>query len=301
MMPKATLAAATCLIALSLSSTDAFLAPVTHDVHHTSVSPSALSMGKSMAMPGPAKSGSSGPATSEYRMKKMSDRMKSKKKGKNKKKGGFGGDDEEESTTPTGEKKIMDHELEPEPEGGEEVAPLVAGGAEKAGYTIRLKDLGPVDEKDDAFYLNEELGRTVHNFWMSAIADGNEIEKTRTTVLKQSAKNANFPGFRKGQIPPYAQPKMTNFALQEVLVTSCQEAITRFGVNEINEGQLGAVTFNENVEELSKKYNTKSFLSAPFTANFRATFDPEAVRENGEAEEEEVAQEAEATSNDAES
>ena len=59
--------------------------------------------------------------------------------------------------------------------------------------------------------------------------------------MKDFKKVAQFPGFRKGQIPPYAQPKMTNFALQEVLVSSCQEAITRFGVNEINEGQLGAV------------------------------------------------------------
>jgi hypothetical protein len=234
-----------------------------------------------MAMPGPAKSGSSGPATSEYRMKKMSDRMKSKKK-KGKKKGGFGGDDDEETTLPTGEKKIMDQELLAEPDDGEELAPLVSGGATKAGYTIRLKDLGPVADDDDAKYLEseDELGRVVHNFWLTAIADGNEIEKIRLDVLKQSAKNANFPGFRKGQIPPYAQPKMTNFALQEVLVSSCQEAITRFGVNEINEGQLGAVTFNENVEELAQKYNIRSFPSVPFTANFRATFDPEAVRED---------------------
>lgn len=213
-------------------------------------------------------------------------------KGKKKKKGGFGGNDEDEDdTTPTGEKKIMDLELVAEPEGGEEIAPLTAGGAEKAGYAIRLKDMGPVGEDDEAYYLNEELGRMVHNFWLTAVADGNEIEKTRTMVLKQSAKNADFPGFRKGQIPPYAQPKMTNFALQEVLVTSCQEAITRFGVNEINEGQLGAVTFNENVDEMSKNYSIKAFPSVPFTANFRATFDPEAVREEV-AEEEEAAPKA---------
>lgn len=286
-MPHKTTLAAIAALALVSTSADAFVAPSST----SACSSSALSMGKSMAMPGPSKSGSSGPATSEYRMKKMSDRMKSKKK-KGKKKGGFGGaDDDEEDTLPTGEKKIMDQELAAEPDDGEEVAPLISGGAAKAGYTIRLKDLGPVADDDEAKYLEseDELGRVVHNFWLTAIADGNEIEKTRTDVLKQSAKNANFPGFRKGQIPPYAQPKMTTFALQEVLVTSCQEAITRFGVNEINEGQLGAVTFNENVDELSKKYNIRSFPSAPFTANFRATFDPDAVREDAidvDAEEE---------------
>ena len=291
-MPSKPTLAAIAALALASTSADAFVAPSSTSA--CSSSPSALSMGKSMAMPGPSKSGSSGPATSEYRMKKMSDRMKGKKK-KGKKKGGFGGaDDDEEDTLPTGEKKIMDQELAAEPEEGEEVAPLVAGGGAKAGYTIRLKDLGPVADDDEAKYLEseDELGRVVHNFWLTAIADGNEIEKIRTDVLKQSAKNANFPGFRKGQIPPYAQPKMTNFALQEVLVTSCQEAITRFGVNEINEGQLGAVTFNENVEELSKKYNIRSFPSVPFTANFRATFDPEAIREDAidvDATEEEAA------------
>ena len=290
-MPHKTTLAAIAALALVSKSADAFVAPSST----SACSSSALSMGKSMAMPGPAKSGSSGPATSEYRMKKMSDRMKSKKK-KGKKKGGFGGDDDEETTLPTGEKKIMEQELLAEPDDGEELAPLVSGGATKAGYTIRLKDLGPVADDDDAKYLEseEELGRVVHNFWLTAIADGNEIEKIRLDVLKQSAKNANFPGFRKGQIPPYAQPKMTNFALQEVLVSSCQEAITRFGVNEINEGQLGAVTFNENVEELAQKYNIRSFPSVPFTANFRATFDPEAVREDAidvDAEEEADAEE----------
>jgi hypothetical protein len=295
-MPHKTTLAAIAALALASTSADAFVAPSSST---SACSSSALSMGKSMAMPGPSKSSSSGPATSEYRMKKMSDRMKSKKKNKGKKKGGFGGaDDDEEDTLPTGEKKIMDQELAAEPEGGEEVAPLVVGGAAKAGYTIRLKDLGPVADDDEAKYLEseDELGRVVHNFWLTAIADGNEIEKIRSDVLKQSAKNANFPGFRKGQIPPYAQPKMTNFALQEVLVTSCQEAITRFGVNEINEGQLGAVTFHENVEELSKKYNIRSFPSVPFTANFRATFDPEAVREGAI----DVDAEAEAATPDAE-
>ena len=290
-MPHKTTLAAIAALALVGTSADAFVAPSST----SACSSSALSMGKSGAMPGPAKAGSSGPATSEYRMKKMSDRMKSKKK-KGKKKGGFGGDDDEETTLPTGEKKIMEQELLAEPDDGEELAPLVSGGATKAGYTIRLKDLGPVADDDEAKYLEseDELGRVVHNFWLTAIADGNEIEKIRLDVLKQSAKNANFPGFRKGQIPPYAQPKMTNFALQEVLVSSCQEAITRFGVNEINEGQLGAVTFNENVEELAQKYNIRSFPSAPFTANFRATFDPEAVREDAidvDAEEEADAEE----------
>jgi len=190
---------------------------------------------------------------------------------------------------------LMEVELVAEPEGGEMVEPIPGTTVEKAGYTLRLKDMGPVGPDDEAHYLNEELGRTVHNFWLTALADGSEIQKTRGMIMKESAKNANFPGFRPGQIPPYAQPKMTTFAVQEVLVTSCQEAIKAFGVNEINEGQLGAVTFNEDVDDLSKAYHPliKKCPSVPFTANFRATFDPDAVREvESEVESEDASEDA---------
>eukprot|EP00567_Pseudictyota_dubia_P006429 CAMPEP_0197437852 /NCGR_PEP_ID=MMETSP1175-20131217/4994_1 /TAXON_ID=1003142 /ORGANISM="Triceratium dubium, Strain CCMP147" /LENGTH=237 /DNA_ID=CAMNT_0042967471 /DNA_START=291 /DNA_END=1004 /DNA_ORIENTATION=+ len=237
-------------------------------------------------MPGPSSGGSSGPATSEYRMKKMSKRMKGKKK-----KGGFSDNDFDGQSAEASASNIMEnHDLVAEPDGGEEVAPLVAGTELRGEFKIRIKDLGPVDESDEAYSLKDDLGVPVHNFWLTALADGADVKKTRNIVLRDSAKHADFPGFRKGQIPPYAMPKMTFFALQETLVSSCQASIKVFGVNEINEGQLGAVTFNENVEDLSKVYDDKNFPSVPFTANFRGTFDPDAVREavgDDDAEEEE--------------
>lgn len=283
--------------AIASSSVDAFTPPAfLHDATQLS-SPTSLFMGKQQTMPGPSSGGSSGPATSEYRMKKMSKRMKGKKK----KKGGFsdGGDFDDDDSSSKKAAAIMDVDLVAEPEGGEEVSPLVAGSESTpgaAGFTIRVKDLGPVDESDEAYDLKDELGTPVHNFWLTALADGTEVKKTRNVVMKDSAKHANFPGFRPGQIPPYAQPKMTFFALQETLVSSCQAAIKVFGVNEINEGQLGAVTFNENVEDLSKVYDTKKFPSVPFTANFRGTFDEDVVRES--VADDAVKEEAEAGSDE---
>lgn len=274
--PKSTLVSIAAL-AIASSFVNAF-APGTallRDAAQSPVSQTVLSMGKQQTMPGPSSGGSSGPATSEYRMKKMSKRMKGKKK-----KGGFSDSDFDDDSS----KKaavIMDLELVAEPEGGGEVAPLVAGSESTgSGFTIRVKDLGPVSESDEAYDLKDELGTPVHNFWLTALADGGDVKKTRNIVMKDSAKHANFPGFRPGQIPPYAQPKMTFFALQETLVSSCQAAIKLFGVNEINEGQLGAVTFNENVEDLSKVYDAKKCPSVPFTANFRGTFDQDVVRES---------------------
>mmetsp|Transcript_13726 Transcript_13726/g.40154 ORF Transcript_13726/g.40154 Transcript_13726/m.40154 type:complete len:296 (-) Transcript_13726:199-1086(-) len=279
-MPKTALVSIAAL-ALASSSADAFAPPAFLRTDapgaSSSSSSSALSMGKSQTTPGPSSAGSSGPATSEYRMKKMSKRMKGKKK-----KGGFSDKDFDDDKSSSKAAAIMEHELAAEPEGGEGVQPLVAGTEEIGDFIIRIKDLGPVDESDEAYDLKEELGTPVHNFWLTALVNGKDVQKTRNIVLKDSAKHANFPGFRPGQIPPYAQPKMTFFALQETLVSSCQQSIKIFGVNEINKDQLGAVTFNENVEDLSKIYDTKKCPSIPFTANFRGSFDPDAVRQSAE-------------------
>merc|ERR1719253_2093939 len=99
--------------------------------------------------------------------------------------------------------QFMTVELEPEPEGGEEISALtVMEGS-------RIKNMGECSE------TKSENGDTVYNFWMTAIADGELVKKLRTQVSKDAARNANFPGFRKGQIPPYAQPQMTMFAVQE--------------------------------------------------------------------------------------
>jgi len=238
-----------------------------------------LSMGKTSTMPGPAGKGSSGPSVSEYRQKKMSNRLRKKNK---KKKGGFSDDDDDENgSAPTKGKTIMDIELVTEPEGGDEVTrlvPLSDDVQNSDDFVIRLKDLGAVDESDEAYDLKDSLGAPVHNFWLTALAEGAAIQKTRNIVVRDASKKANFPGFRVGQIPPYAQPKMTQFALREVIVESCQAGIKLFGVNEINEGQLGAVTFNEDVDAISNKYNIKTCPSVPFTANFRGTFDQEALR-----------------------
>lgn len=284
-------------VTIASSATDAFLVPASTTTAFRRSSTS-IDMGKSQVMPGPAGKASSGPSTSEYRQNKMKKRLSKKKKGK--KGGGFSSVDdlEDDGDVEGGAPRLMEVELVDEPEGGEEVAPIEGsvGGSE----SIRLKDLGPVDESDEAHSLREELGAPVHNFWLTAVAGGDAIRKTRAIVARDASKKSNFPGFRPGQIPPYAQPQMTNFALREVMVTSCQEAIGKFGVKEINEGQLGAVTFNEDVDVISKKYDIKGCPGVPFTANFRAYFDPDIVRDDateGAGKEEETAADEKADDN----
>ena len=75
-------------------------------------------------------------------------------------------------------------QLEPEPEGGEELTAIDTMPGS------RMKNMGEVSgvANDDG---------TVYDFWMTASAEGKVIKEINTKVLKDASKQANFPGFRK--------------------------------------------------------------------------------------------------------
>lgn len=205
---------------------------------------------------------------------------KQKKKKKKKQQGGFGGSGDDETYVKKKSSPIMEIDLVAEPEGGVELSLL--GGvidADDGGFQLRMKDMG-VDSSEEVLQMSEtELdGAQVHNFWLKGLASGAEVSRCRNSLLKDAVKNANFPGFRKGQVPPYAQPKITNFAVQESFVGGCKDALAQFGVASLEPDEnsefanLGQVIFHEDVEDISIKYNTKTCPSVPFTATFRGTF-----------------------------
>ena len=112
-------------------------------------------------------------------------------------------------------------------------------------------------------------------FWLQYKADGGEVSKLRTQILKGSyalctlassltrqmfqphrpiirspppqdaSKKAQFPGFRKGQIPPYAMPQMTSFALQEAITNSVRswDSMDNNDFNSSKEKTVGLVTY----------------------------------------------------------
>lgn len=75
-------------------------------------------------------------------------------------------------------------ELEPEPEGGEELSASVSIA------NTRVKKMEAVkSDEGEAF-----------NFWMTSEVDGALIKEIRTQILKDASKKANFPGFRKVRV-----------------------------------------------------------------------------------------------------
>lgn len=171
--------------------------------------------------------------------------------------------------------QLMAYELKPEPEGGDVIQSI---GDSMPGSI--MKNMGPADD------IKGEDG-PVSTYWVSTEADGEMIKKFRIQVEKDASKNANFPGFRKGQIPPYAQPQMTMFAVQEGIIKTCEAAVEAYGLKALS-GSEGSVEVHEDVKDICKGYKVGTSVS--FTATFKATVDPEKQIE--EEEEAPVVEEA---------
>ncbi|KAL7522274.1 hypothetical protein ACHAWX_006967 [Stephanocyclus meneghinianus] len=110
----------------------------------------------------------------------------------------------------------------------------------------------------------------VHSFWLSVVADGQKIKELRVQTEKEASKKANFPGFRKGQIPPYAQSRMTMFAIQEAVIKTCEQSLEAYGLESLT-GSEGEVTVYEDMQKVCKGYKLGDDI--PFTATYKGKFD----------------------------
>lgn len=76
----------------------------------------------------------------------------------------------------------------------------------------------------------------------------------------------------KGQVPPYAQPQITQFAVQEAIIKTVEAAVEAYGLQSLP-GSEGEVQVHENVSDLAKAYKTGD--SIQFTATLNASYDPQ--------------------------
>lgn len=82
-----------------------------------------------------------------------------------------------------------------------------------------------------------------------------------------------------GQVPPYAMPQITQFALQEAIIKTVEAAVDSFGLKSLA-GSDGEVNVNEDVAEMGKGYKDGEGLK--FTATLDACYDPEKQKDDVE-------------------
>ena len=158
-------------------------------------------------------------------------------------------------------------ELVAEPEGGEEIQPVKTMAGSRMKNMGEAEGLSGVRSEEDA-----ETQGTINKYWLTAKVEGSLVREIHQTVLKESAKKANFPGFRKGQVPPFAMPQIRGFAVQESIVRTCQSAVDAYGLKSVS-GSDGEVEVLEDIPEVAKAYKLGDDLE--FTATFNAVVDPE--------------------------
>jgi len=144
-----------------------------------------------------------------------------------------------------------------------DAAPAGEGGEELAKSTSslpgsRMKNMGADDEEG------------VFRFWLSATAEGVKVKKLRAQCEREASRKANFPGFRKGQVPPYAQGQITSFAVQEAIIKTCEISLEAYGLESLP-GSAGEVTVIENIKDLCRGYKVGTDVA--FTATYRGKFD----------------------------
>ena len=171
-------------------------------------------------------------------------------------------------------------ELVAEPEGGEEIS------AVKTFPGSRMKKMGDAENLSGVRNTDDDAEEEkIYKFWLKAKVEGALVKELHATVLRESAKKANFPGFRKGQVPPFAMPQIRGFAVQESIIQTCQSAIDAYGLKSIS-GSDGEVEILEDIPEVAKAYNLGDDLE--FTAFLNASEDPEARPEAAESNEDGV-------------
>jgi FKBP-type peptidyl-prolyl cis-trans isomerase (trigger factor) len=149
-----------------------------------------------------------------------------------------------------------------------------------------MKKMGEAEGLTGVRDDDADADATVYKYWLKATVEGSLVKEIHGTVLRESAKKANFPGFRKGQVPPFAMGQIRGFAVQESIVRTCQSAVDAYGLKSVS-GSDGEVEILEDIPEVSRGYKLGDALE--FTAFLNAQVDPEAqppaVEESDDAEE----------------
>ena len=88
-----------------------------------------------------------------------------------------------------------------------------------------------------------------------------------------------------GQVPPYAQPQITLFAVQESIIKTVESVIAAYGLQSLP-GSDGQVEVLEDVKELARKYKAGDTIA--FTATVNCKYDSDIDRGTAESDDDVV-------------
>ncbi|KAJ8906354.1 hypothetical protein NDN08_002847 [Rhodosorus marinus] len=115
-------------------------------------------------------------------------------------------------------------------------------------------------ERLDVLFGEEGQGEVTAKYKFGLKVSGGKSKEVFQTIFGEFKKNAKFPGFRKGQVPPFMKPKIVSFALEEVLADSLTYAIESSNLKKC-EGQAFVPEYDPKVNDMRKDFKPGEDLS----------------------------------------
>eukprot|EP00639_Heterosigma_akashiwo_P031010 CAMPEP_0194687022 /NCGR_PEP_ID=MMETSP0295-20121207/15911_1 /TAXON_ID=39354 /ORGANISM="Heterosigma akashiwo, Strain CCMP2393" /LENGTH=222 /DNA_ID=CAMNT_0039575079 /DNA_START=24 /DNA_END=693 /DNA_ORIENTATION=+ len=99
----------------------------------------------------------------------------------------------------------------------------------------------------------KEIEGNIAEFQLDFEVAGKDSQKVYSEIQKQAKKNANFPGFRKGQLPAYALAELKSFTLEQVINDAILNACDYCKLDVVEEGESAKAEILEDMTDLGKK------------------------------------------------
>ena len=102
----------------------------------------------------------------------------------------------------------------------------------------------------------DEVKNGGHKYTFTVTVPGDMSMDSYTTIMKDFKKNAQFPGFRKGTIPPFMLPKVKQFVILDCLEKTLSEAVKEEGLM-LADDEVKPTLDDEQTKVLTKDFKEK--------------------------------------------
>mmetsp|Transcript_4298 Transcript_4298/g.8671 ORF Transcript_4298/g.8671 Transcript_4298/m.8671 type:complete len:214 (+) Transcript_4298:30-671(+) len=114
----------------------------------------------------------------------------------------------------------------------------------------------------------EDLDGGAAKYKFSVDVDGQLSKDSYMTVMKDFKKNAKFPGFRPGTIPPFMIPKVKAFVILDCLEKTLGEAVRENGLELASEDNRPTLD-DDQVKDLTKNWQDNAGFSYTIEAELK--------------------------------